>query len=379
MYKQLLFIGLTWCFCNVSFGQFSWQIQSNMSAGYINNIYLSPAAYQLNDTSTIYDYRINRSYNRISINNTFSYQIKKKHKLSLISLVQPKMVWHEKAANAHIYQSEFSYAYTSKKISVEQRLLIDKERKLTIDVLNDDGISAYDYLLKQSSSYVKFKFSPKFYVDYNLSLGYKKYQLMPSGLDFTHFFQTHYFSGNLKWNNTNFLQYGIRIHQQYFNAIFVDQTTSAINWRYFTNNLSYKWKKDKDHYINCQFTWLYKSDFRKSDYSFHQFTFSTNGETKWNRFGFTAGFNYSFRNYLDRVSYNYNIPSPLLKYQYIGGNMALKYYFPHALELTLGVSGELRFSNSNRLDRKYRRPYETSSAYLMIAHSFKSKPKTNSK
>jgi hypothetical protein len=289
------------------------------------------------------------------------------------TLIQPKIVWREKNANAHIYQAEFGYEYRGKKLNFNQNFILDKERKLTIDVLNDDGISAYDYILKQSSSYLKYRFRPTFFIDYTFSTGHKAYQLMPSGKDFTHMFQTHHFTGNLSWKKVNFLQVGFRFHQQYFSSIYVDQTTTRINWRYMTTNALYKWKKDKDNYIICQAIWMYKSDFRKSDYSFHQITFSVTGETKFNKTGLTGGINYVHRFYLDRVAYNYQNPNMLLRYHYIGGNIGFKYYLAHAIEVTAGISGELRFTNSNRLDRKYRRPYETSGFYISISHSFKSK------
>jgi outer membrane protein OmpA-like peptidoglycan-associated protein len=325
---------------------------------------MTPKVYTGNDTAGTTDFRTNAFFTRLSFSNDLKFTFKKSRFLIVSPWIQSTNYLHQRQANAMLYKLALDYKTPIfKKVDLNIGLTLEKNRKLTIDILTDDGANAYDYFLYAPNAVLTYKVNPNLKFEFSNSIGNKNYVPMPSGQDFSHWYHTHFVSGIFRFKSKNYLQLDLKYHKQFFDVLKMEvNNNEPIQWRYLTIYGSYKYKINKDKYVTAFSQFYKKNDFNKADFTFWQWSNGISGEWKIKKVGLTSSLNYIRRNYLTRMAYiasNSNYDSTLLTYTYFNANLSVKYYIKNNIELFAGVFAEKRLTNSTRQDKKYRRPYET--------------------
>ena len=362
--KQIFIISV---FLLVSFGgisQIKWTSKISETIGYTNNLYLAPKTYTGIDTTSITDFLKNELFNRLSFSNDVKFTFKKKRYLIVSPWIQSTNYLKERQANAMLYKLVADYKTPlSKKFDLNVGLTLEKNKKLTIDILTDDGANAYDYLLFAPNALLTYKINSNFKLEFSNMVGNKTYKPMQSGQDFSHWYHTHNMSGIYRYKLKHIVQVDLKYHKQFFDYLKMDTINNQpIQWRYLTIHGSYKYKINKDKFITVFSQFYKKNDFNKADFTFWQWSNGLTGEWKVKKIGFSSSLNTIYRNYLKRTAYiatNVKYDSTLLKYTYLNAAISVKYYIKDNFEVFASVFAEKRITNSTREDKKYRRPYET--------------------
>ncbi len=345
---------------------------------------MTPKVYTGNDTAGTTDFRINALFTRLSFSNDLKFTFKKGRYLIASPWVQSTNYLHQRQANAMLYKLALDYKTPLfKKFDLNLGLTLEKNKKLTIDILTDDGANAYDYFLYAPNALLSYKINSNLKFEFSNAIGNKNYVPMPSGQDFSHWYHTHILSGIYRFKTKNYVQLDLKYHKQFFDVLKMEiNNNEPIQWRYLTVYGSYKYKINKDKYVTA-FTQFYKkNDFNKADFTFWQWSNGLSGEWKIKKVGFTTSLNHIRRNYLTRMAYiapNSNYDSIPLKYTYLNANISVKYYLKDNFEVFAGIFAEKRLTNSIREDKKYRRPYNTYTISFGIVYNFQLESKKTKK
>lgn len=382
--KFVQFIAFCCVFHFFGFTQVKWNSKISSTSGYTNNLYMAPKVYIENDTSQQKDFRINAYFTRLSFSNDIKFTFKKNRYLLVSPWIQSTNYLHQRNANAMLYKLALDYKTpVLKKFDLNLGMTIEKNRKLTIDILTDDGANAYDYFLYSPSALITFKLNSNLKFEFSNAIGNKNYVPMPSGQDFSHWYHTHIISGIYRLKSKNYFQLDLKYHKQFFDVLKMEvNNNEPIQWRYLTVYGSYKYKINKDKYITVFSQFYKKNDFNKADFTFWQWTTGLSGEWKIKKIGLTSSVNYIRRNYLSRMAYiapKIKNDSILLNYTYLNANLSVKYYVKDNFELFAGIFGEKRLTNSIREDKKYRRPYDTYTISLGLVYNFQRASKKSKK
>lgn len=345
---------------------------------------MAPKVYFENDTSSVTDYRINAYFSRLSFSNDLKFTFKKNRYLLVSPWIQSTNYLNQRQANAMLYKLALEYKTPiRKKFDLALGFTLEKNRKLTIDILTDDGANAYDYFLYAPNALVTYKLNSNLKFEFSNAIGNKDYVPMQSGQDFSHWYHTHIISGIYRFKSKNFLQLDLKYHKQFFDVLKMEiNNNDPIEWRYLTVYGSYKYKINKDKYVTAFSQFYKKNDFNKADFTFWQWTTGLSGEWKIRKIGFTTSANFIRRNYLTRMAYiapKMKDDSILLNYTYLNANVSIKYYIKDNFELFAGVFAEKRLTNSTRIDKQYRRPYETYTISAGLVYNFQLQSKNAKK
>jgi hypothetical protein len=194
-----------------------------------------------------------------------------------------------------------------------------------------------------------------------LGAGWKSYQTMASGRNFTHAQYNFSLEAEYWMNKINFLNVGVSLKRydfQNLTSFYIPNT--LIDWQYTAIFATMKYKLDNDHYMSFNTELQRKTDFNLADFSFSQWNNRLVWDWYFKKFGIYGDLQADFRNYKRRTAYtelNSNQDYLLLKYNYYTASFKLKYNFSGNSIMYMGYSRELRETNSTRLDKMYRRPF----------------------
>jgi len=179
------------CFC-LGFrlcvnAQVSYASKIAASSGFTNNLYMAPSVYTGNDTAGIADFRIDDYYTRFSFSNDVKFSFKKNRYLMVSPWIRSTNYFNQRNANNMLYKLVLDYKTPiKKKFDVNFGFTLEKNKKLTIDILTDDGVNVYDYFLYAPNVNLTYKINPNFKIELSNAIGDKTYVPMPSGQDFSH-------------------------------------------------------------------------------------------------------------------------------------------------------------------------------------------------
>jgi hypothetical protein len=239
---------------------------------------------------------------------------------------------------------------------------LEKTKKVTIDILTDDGVNTYDYWYYFGGSEGFYRVNKKLRIGADVECGWKTYKTMASGRNFTHMQYLASVEAEYWMNGLNFFNFGYSFKRYDFKYLQSDfSSNTLIDWQCQSVFATAKYKIDNDHYMAFTTELESKTDFNEADFSFSQWSNRLVWDWYFNKFGIYGDLQANFRNYRKRTAYTEDDTDDdylNLKYNYYTLNLKLKYNWSSNSMLYAGYSRELRETNSTRLDRKYRRSFE---------------------
>jgi hypothetical protein len=343
--------------------QVNWQIKPYQSVGYCSNILLSPALLVL-DGDTLGKSEIYKSdiFNKIGIANRLDKKRKSGNVLGINSIAQTQNYATVRLANTYMIKNVVDYKFkVDTDFTFIPRVGVEKTKKVTIDILTDDGVNTYDYWYYFGGSEAFYRVNKKLRIGADVECGWKTYKTMASGRNFTHMQYLASIEAEYWMNEINFFNFGYAFKHYDFQTLqseFLPNT--LIDWQYHSVFASAKYKLDNDHYMAFTTELERKSDFSKADFSFDQWNNKIVWDWYFNKVGIYGDLQANFRNYKKRTAYteaNTSEDYLSLKYNYYSANFKLKYNWNESSMIYGGYSRELRETNSTRVEMKYRRPF----------------------
>lgn len=348
----------------LSMGQINWQMRPFQSVGYASNILLSPAILALEGGDTLGKHEIYQRdvFNKIGLANRFEKKDRRGRLLGMNSIAQTQNYSTVRLANTYMIKNIFDYKFkVDTDFTFIPRVGIEKTKKVTIDILTDDGVNAYDYWYYSGGSEAFYRVNKKLRIGADIEGGWKTYKSMASGRNFTHIQYLASIEAEYWMNEINFFNFGYAFKHYdfiYLQSDFLPNT--LIDWQYHSFFASAKYKLDNDHYMSFTTELERKSDFNEADFSFSQWNNRVVWDWYFHKIGIYGDLQANFRNYKRRMAYTE--PSTrddylFLKYNYYTANFKLKYNWNESSMIYAGYSRELRETNSTRMEMKYRRPF----------------------
>lgn len=362
--KSLLSIVLLSVIAQLGSAQIKWQLKPYQAVGYASNILLSPPVLANPGVDTIGKFAIYKRdvFNKIGLSNRLEKSVDGGGLLGINTTLQTINYATFRPADTYIVKNVVDYKFkVDTNFTFIPRAGIEKTKKLTIDILTDDGVNTYNYWYFFGGSEAYYRVNKKLRLGADLESGWKSYKTMASGRNFTHIQYLFSFEAEYWMNKINFLNVGYSFKRYDFQNLmseFIPNT--LIDWNYNSVFASIKYKIDNDHYLSFTTELEKKSDMNKADFSFSQWNNKLVWDWYFNKFGIYGDLQANFRNYKRRTAYteaNTALDNQLLKYNYYTANLKIKYNWSSNSMLYAGYSREIRETNSTRLERLYRRPF----------------------
>lgn len=365
MIKKLSFsFALLLAIAQLGNAQIKWQLKPYQAVGYASNILLSPPVLANPGVDTIGKFAIYKRdiFNKIGLTNRLERVDSKGGLLGVNTSLQSMNYATVDDIDTYIIKNSIDYKFkVDTDFTFIPRVGIEKTKKLTIDILTDDGVNTYDYWYFSGGTEAYYRVNKKLRLGADLESGWKPYKTMQSGRNFTHMQYLLSFEAEYWINKINFLNVGYAFKRYDFQSLtseFVPNT--LIDWSYNSVFASIKYKIDSDHHISFTTELENKSDFNKSDFSFSQWSNKLVWDWYFNKIGIYGDLQANFRNYKRRTAFteaDTDLDNLLLKYNYYTANIKLKYNWSSNSMIYAGYSREIRETNSTRLERFYRRPF----------------------
>jgi hypothetical protein len=345
--------------------QITWQFKPFQSVGYSSNILLSPAVLALTNGDTIGKNVIysNDFYHKVGLANRVAKTRNNGEVLGINTNIQTQNYLEVKLADTYMIKNVVDYKFkVDTDFTFIPRLGLERTKKVTIDILTDDGVNTYDYWYYFGGSEGFYRVNKKLRIGADVECGWKTYKTMASGRNFTHMQYLASIEAEYWVNKLNFFNFGYAFKRYDFKNLqseFLPNT--LIDWQYQSVFATAKYKIDNDHYMAFTTELESKSDFNKGDFSFSQWNNKLVWDWYFNKFGVYGDLQANFRNYKRRTAYtevNTDDDYLFLKYNYYTVNLKLKYNWNVNSMIYAGYSRELRETNSTQLEKKYRRPFE---------------------
>lgn len=360
IHSVILFLALT-----VSgSAQIKWQLKPYQSVGYASNILLSPPILANPGVDTIGKFAIYKRdvYNKMGLANRLEKERDNGSVLGLNTTLQTINYATVDQIDTYIIKNSIDYKFkVDTDFTFIPRAGIEKTKKLTIDILTDDGVNTYDYWYLFGGSEAYYRVNKKLRLGADLESGWKSYKTMASGRNFTHMQYLLSFEAEYWINKINFLNVGYAFKRYDFKSLESEFIPNAlIDWNYNSIFASIKYKIDNDHYLSYTTELEKKSDMNVADFSFSQWNNKLVWDWYFHKIGLYGDLQANFRNYKKRTAYteaDTDLDALKLKYNYYTANIKLKYNWSSNSILYAGYSREIRETNSTRLERLYRRPY----------------------
>lgn len=369
--------------------QIRWQLKPYQAVGYASNILLSPPVLANPGVDTIGKFAIYKRdiFNKIGLANRFERLNSTGGLVGLNTTLQSINYATVDDIDTYVIKNSIDYKFkVDTDFTFIPRVGIEKTKKLTIDILTDDGVNTYDYWYFFGGTEAYYRVNKKLRLGADLESGWKSYKTMPSGRNFTHMQYLLSFEAEYWMNKINFLNVGYSFKRYDFESLTSEFIPNAlIDWSYNSVFASIKYKIDDDHYISYTSELERKSDFNKSDFSFSQWNNKLVWDWYFKKIGLYGDLQANFRNYKRRTAFteaDTDLDNVLLKYNYYTANVKLKYNWSSNSMIYAGYSREIRETNSTRLERLYRRPFAFFGFTLGWSYTFnreivKAIPKTN--
>jgi hypothetical protein len=344
--------------------QIRWQLKPYQAVGYASNILLAPPTLAIPGVDTLGKFAIYKRdvFNKIGLTNRLEKENAKGGLWGINTSLQTINYATIKEANTYIIKNIVDYKFkVDTDFTFIPRAGIEKTKKLTIDILTDDGVNTYDYWYLFGGSEAYYRVNKKLRLGADFETGWKSYKTMASGRNFTHMQYALSFEAEYWINKINFLNVGYAFKRYDFQSLtseFIPNT--LIDWNYNSVFASIKYKIDNDHYLSYTTELEKKSDMNKADFSFSQWNNKLVWDWYFNKIGIYGDLQANLRNYKVRNAYteaNTNLDNQLLKYNYYTASLKLKYNWSSNSMIYAGYSREIRETNSTRLERMYRRPF----------------------
>jgi hypothetical protein len=344
--------------------QIKWQLKPYQAVGYASNILLSPPILANPGVDTIGKFAIYKRdvFNKIGVTNRLERADSTGGLLGVTTALQSVNYATFQEADTYIIKNTVDYKFkVDTDFTFIPRAGIEKTKKLTIDILTDDGVNTYDYWYFFGGSEAYYRVNKRLRLGADFETGWKSYKTMPSGRNFTHMQYVLNFEAEYWINKINFLNVGYSYKRYDFESLmseFIPNT--VLNWSYNSIFASIKYKIDSDHYISYTAELERKSDFDMADFSFSQWNNKLVWDWYFKKFGIYGDLQANLRNYKRRTAYteaDRDLDRLLLKYNYYTANIKLKYNWSSNSMLYAGYSREIRETNSTRLERLYRRDF----------------------
>ena len=344
--------------------QIKWQLKPYQTVGYASNILLSPPILANPGVDTIGKFAIYKRdvFNKIGLTNRLERADSAGRVLGVTTALQSVNYATFQEADTYIIKNTVDYKFkVDTDFTFIPRVGIEKTKKLTIDILTDDGVNTYDYWYFFGGSEAYYRVNKRLRLGADFETGWKSYKTMPSGRNFTHMQYVLNIEAEYWINKINFLNVGYS-HKRYdFQSLMSEFIpNAAIDWSYNSVFASIKYKIDNDHYISYTAELERKSDFDLADFSFSQWSNKLVWDWYFKKFGIYGDLQANLRNYKRRTAYteaDRDLDRLLLKYNYYTANIKLKYNWSSNSMLFAGYSREIRETNSTRLERLYRRDF----------------------
>jgi hypothetical protein len=362
--KFSLSLLLLFVLSSVVSAQIRWQLKPYQAVGYASNILLSPPVLANPGIDTIGKFAIYKRdiFNKIGLTNRFERVNSRGGLLGVNTSLQSINYATVDDIDTYIIKNSIDYKFkVDTNFTFIPRAGIEKTKKLTIDILTDDGVNTYDYWYFFGGTEAYYRVNKKLRLGADLESGWKSYKTMPSGRNFTHMQYLLSFEAEYWINKINFLNVGYAFKRYDFASLTSEFIPNAlIDWSYNSVFASIKYKVDSDHYISYTTELERKSDFNKADFSFSQWNNKLVFDWYFKKFGVYGDLQANFRNYKRRTAFteaDTDLDNVLLKYNYYTANIKLKYNWSSNSMIYAGYSREIRETNSTRLERLYRRPF----------------------
>jgi hypothetical protein len=190
MIKKLLFlIALNSLFSSLSLGQIRWQLKPYEEVGYSSNILLSPSSLVVPGQDTLGKFAIYKSdfYNKLGVNNRLEKNNVRGGLFGVNTALQTVNYASFRMADTYILKNSIDYKFVvDTDFTFIPRVGIEKTKKLTIDIVTDDGVNAYNYWYFSVGSEGYYRVNKKLRLGGDVEAGWKSYQTMASGRNFTH-------------------------------------------------------------------------------------------------------------------------------------------------------------------------------------------------
>jgi hypothetical protein len=344
--------------------QITWQLKPYQSVGYASNILLSPPILANPGVDTIGKFAIYKRdvLNKIGLSNRLEKKLLGGGTLGFNSGLQSVNYATVEDIDTYVIKNSIDYKFkVDTDFTFIPRSGIEKTKKLTIDILTDDGVNTYDYWYLFGGSEAYYRVNKKLRLGADFESGWKSYKTMASGRNFTHMQYLLSFEAEYWINKINFLNFGYAFKRYDFKFLESEFVTNALlDWNYNSIFASIKYKIDEDHYLSYTLELEKKSDMNMADFSFSQWNNKIVWDWYFHKIGIYGDIQANFRNYKRRTAYteaDTDLDKLLLKYNYYTANLKLKYNWSSNSMLYLGYTREIRETNSTRLERLYRRPY----------------------
>lgn len=387
--KVSIAIGVSVLLPILSHAQLNWQFKPFQSVGYSSNILLSPSVLALESSDTLGRSDIYKKdfYNKIGFGNRLEKQSQKGSVLGVNTHVHTQNFASLRLADTYMIKNVADYKFkVDTDFTFIPRIGIEKTKKLTIDILTDDGVNTYDYWYYFGGSEGFYRVNKRLRIGADFECGWKTYKTMASGRNFTHMQYLASIEAEYWLNKINFFNFGYAFKQYDFESLQSEfSPNTLIDWQYHSVFASAKYKLDSDHYMTFTTELERKSDFNKADFSFSQWNNRLVWDWYFKRIGIYGDLQANFRNYKRRLAYTEESSLDdylFLKYNYYTANFKLKYNWNANSMIYAGYSRELRETNSTRIEKKYRRPFEFFGFSIGWTYTFnkefsKSPPVTN--
>lgn len=359
-YLLLLLLAIS----QVGNAQIKWQLKPYQAVGYASNILLSPSILANPGVDTIGKFAIYKRdvFNKIGLSNRLEKTDANGGLLGVNTSLQTINYATVSGVDTYVIKNTVDYKFkVDTDFTFIPRVGIEKTKKLTVDILTDDGVNTYDYWYFSGGSEAFYRVNKKLRLGADLESGWKSYKTMASGRNFTHMQYLFSFEAEYWMNKINFLNVGYSFKRYDFKNLsseFIPNT--LIDWNYNSVFASIKYKIDSDHYLSYTTELERKSDLNKADFSFSQWNNKLVWDWYFNKIGIYGDLQANFRNYKRRTAYteaDINLDNQLLKYNYYTASIKLKYNWSSNSMIYAGYSREIRETNSTRLERLYRRPF----------------------
>ncbi|MEN9942508.1 MAG: hypothetical protein RLZZ91_509 [Bacteroidota bacterium] len=344
--------------------QIRWQLKPYQAVGYASNILLSPPILANPGIDTIGKFAIYKRdvFNKIGLTNRFERVNSRGGLLGVNTSLQSINYATIDDIDTYIIKNSIDYKFkVDTDFTFIPRAGIEKTKKLTIDILTDDGVNTYDYWYLFGGSEAYYRVNKKLRIGADIESGWKSYKTMASGRNFTHMQYLLSFEAEYWINKINFLNVGYAFKRYDFKSLESEFIPNAlIDWNYNSIFASIKYKIDNDHYLSYATELEKKSDMNVADFSFSQWNNKLVWDWYFHKIGVSGDLQANFRNYKRRTAYteaDTDLDALKLKYNYYTANIKLKYNWSANSMMYAGYSREIRETNSTRLERLYRRPF----------------------
>jgi hypothetical protein len=366
--------------------QIKFDFKTENAFGKTYNVYCTAPSY-LNDSTllTKADLYTNAVFLKNEVDFKFTKSLKKSHKLILNTQLENTSFNKERLANSHATEMSLEHYFNlSKKLSLSNTIGVEKSRILTINMSSDDGVAAYDFKEVRYQNELKYRINKSNLISLENRTGYKDYLTMPSNNNFTHFYHTHKLGYELRFKRNHYLNFDTYYHKQFFQTLYYtsDINDGLVTWTYLDFRGTYKYKIDKNKYIKPFIRYNQKIDGPLGDYAFRVINYGVTFDWTFKKIGIMSTVDYNDRLYSKRLAYiesKVKFDTTPLNYKYFTTNFRIYYSPNQRLNLFINIYRENRTSNTIRLDKKFRRPYETYSISFGLKYSFskvlKIKPK----